>query len=240
VADWNKPDGALWAPALGCALFEGFCRSFFTVYSPLTVEGLYNLPKEPFLLCSNHSSHADSAVLMTASGRHFRSFALLGASDYFFRARNVRWKVAPWMNVIPIERRPGPRSLSSCLKICRQFMEQTGGSLILYPEGTRSLDGTMQEFKAGAGLFATELGVPLVPAYIDGTHRILPKGRTLPRTGPVTVRFGEAMVPAKIAANGDLHRDRRRLVIEQLYRSIRHLGMGSPAQDLVAQIPEKG
>jgi 1-acyl-sn-glycerol-3-phosphate acyltransferase len=240
MADWNKPDGALWAPALGCALFEGFCRTFFTVYSPLTVEGVHHLPKEPFLLCSNHSSHADSAVLMTASGRHFRSFALLGASDYFFRARNVRWKVAPWMNVIPIERRPGPRSLSSCLKICRQFMEQTGGSLILYPEGTRSIDGTMQEFKAGAGLFATELGVPLVPAYIDGTHRILPKGRTLPRTGTVTVRFGEAMVPGKISANGDLHRDRRRLVIEQLYRSIRHLGMGSPAQDLVAQIQEKG
>jgi 1-acyl-sn-glycerol-3-phosphate acyltransferase len=144
------------------------------------------------------------------------------------------------MNVIPIERRPGPRSLSLSLSICRQFLEQNGGCLILYPEGTRSLDGNMQDFKSGVGLFATQLGVPLVPAYIDGTHRILPKGRTMPRTGRVTVRFGEAMAPAKVSTNGELLRDRRRLVVEQLYRNIRNLGMGFPAQELVAQIQEKG
>jgi 1-acyl-sn-glycerol-3-phosphate acyltransferase len=237
---WNKPDGALWAPAIGSAMFEGFCRMFFTVYCPLTVEGLHHLPKEPFLMCSNHSSHADSAALMTASGRSFRSFALLGARDYFFHSRNVRWKVAPWLNVIPIERHPGPRSLSASLKICREFMEQTGGSLILYPEGTRSIDGTLQDFKAGAGLFATQLGVPLVPAYIDGTHRMLPKGRTMPRTGTVRVRFGEAMSMAKTPANGELLRHRRRMVVEQLHRNIRNLGLGAPTQEFVAQFHEKG
>jgi 1-acyl-sn-glycerol-3-phosphate acyltransferase len=236
----HKPDGALWAPAVGSAMFEGFCRMFFTVYCPLTVEGLHHLPKEPFLLCSNHSSHADSAALMTASGRSFRSFALLGASDYFFHSRNVRWKVAPWLNVIPIERRPGPRSLSTSLTICRRFMEQTGGSLILYPEGTRSIDGSMQDFKAGAGLFATQLGVPLVPAYIDGTHRMLPKGRTMPRSGAVTVRFGEAMSMAKTSTNGELLRDRRRTVVDQLHRNILNLSMGASTQELVAQIQEKG
>jgi 1-acyl-sn-glycerol-3-phosphate acyltransferase len=240
MSSWQKPDGALWAPAFGSAMFEGFCRMFFSFYSPLTVEGLHHLPDGPFLLCSNHSSHADSAALMTASGRSFRSFALLGASDYFFHSRNVRWKVASLMNVIPIERRPGPKSLNCCLAKCRQFLEQTGGCLILYPEGTRSPDGVMRDFKSGAGLFATELGVPLVPAYVDGTHRILPKGRSMPRTGTVTVRFGEAMAVAKTPANGELLRERRRLVVEQLYRSVRLLSLGSPAEELVAQIQEKG
>jgi len=223
----DRSDGAFWASAVGSAFFECFCRAFFKWYCPLTVEGRQHLPDGPFLLCSNHASHADSAALMTASGRRFRSFALIGASDYFFHSRRLRWSVSPLMNVIPIERKPGPKSLSACLATCRKFLEQNEGSLILYPEGTRSPDGQMRAFKAGAGLFAIELGVPVVPACIEGTHRILPKGRSVPRTGSVTVRFG---APLELAGwgdgCGDLPRDRRRHVIEHLTQSIRTLSPG--------------
>lgn len=215
----DRPDGPFWASAAGSAFFERFCQAFFKWYCPLTVDGRQHLPDGPFLLCSNHASHADSAALMTASGRRFRSFALIGASDYFFHSRRLRWSVSPLMNVIPIERKPGPKSLSACLATCRRFLEQNGGILILYPEGTRSPDGQMRAFKAGAGLFAISLGVPVVPARIEGTHRILPKGRSVPRTGPVTVRFG---APLDLASGGlgDLPRDRRHHVIEDLTRSI--------------------
>jgi 1-acyl-sn-glycerol-3-phosphate acyltransferase len=240
MTGWRKGDGAIWAPAFGSAMFESFCRIFFSCYCPLTVEGQHHLPKESFLLCSNHTSHADSAALMTASGRSFRTFALLGASDYFFHSRNVRWLISPLMNVIPIERRPGPKSLASSLAICRQFLAQTRGSLILYPEGTRSPDGEMRAFKTGVGLFATELGVPVVPAYIEGTHQILPKGRTLPRWGPVTVRFGEALAPATHAWVAEPLRDRRRAVVKQLARNIQLLGLGHKTQELVAEVHEKG
>jgi 1-acyl-sn-glycerol-3-phosphate acyltransferase/long-chain acyl-CoA synthetase len=227
----DSSGGAFWASALGSACFERFCRGFFQWYSPLTVEGRHHLPDAPFLLCSNHTSHADSAVLMTASGRSFRSFALMGASDYFFRSRRVRWAVSPLMNVIPIDRDPGSKSLSACLATCRRFMEQTGGSLILYPEGTRSPDGEMRAFKSGAALFAIELDVPVVPAYIEGTHHILPKGRNMPRSGPVTVRFGEPLAVAR-PRPGELPRDRRRRVVEQLTESILMLRSGTP--ELVA------
>jgi 1-acyl-sn-glycerol-3-phosphate acyltransferase len=225
-------DAAFHATALGSALFQGFCRTFFSVYSPLTVEGRHHLPNQPFLLCSNHTSHADSAVLMTASGRSFRSFALIGASDYFFHSRSVRWRVAPLMNVIPISRQPGAHSLSACLDSCRRFL-QSGGNLILYPEGTRSPDGEMRNFKSGVGLFALELGVPVVPAYIDGTHEILPKGKSFPRSGSVTVRFGEALQPARLGSEG-LHRDQRRYFVEQLTQRIRMLHSRYAAQELVA------
>jgi 1-acyl-sn-glycerol-3-phosphate acyltransferase len=228
----HHPDGAFHATAVGSALFQAFCRTFFSMYCPLTVEGRHNLPDEPFLLCSNHSSHADSAVLMTASGRSFRNFALIGATDYFFHSRSVRWRVAPLMNVIPINRQPGAHSLSACLDTCRRFL-QGGGSLILYPEGTRSPDGEMRAFKSGVGLFAMELGVPVVPAYIDGTHEILPKGKSLPRSHSVTVRFGEALQPARIG-RGDLHREQRRHVVEQLTQRIQMLSSRSAAQELVA------
>jgi 1-acyl-sn-glycerol-3-phosphate acyltransferase len=224
----DRSDGAFWASAVGSAFFERFCRAFFRWYCPLKVDGRQHLPDGPFLLCSNHSSHADSAALMTASGRHFRSFALIGASDYFFHSRGRRWSVAPLMNVIPIERKPGAKSLSACLATCRSFLEHNGGILILYPEGTRSPDGQMQTFKPGAGLFAMELGVPVVPARIEGTHRILPKGRFMPRIGPVTVRFGAPLEPATLGF-GNLPRDRRHHVIEHLAQSIRMLSTGDEA-----------
>ena len=236
----HKADGAFWAPGVGSAMFEGFCRMFFASYCPLTVEGRHHLPDGPFLLCSNHTSHIDSAALMTASGRSFSSFALLGASDYFFHSRRVRWSVAPLMNVIPIERRPGPKSLAACLALCRRFLEQTGGGLILYPEGTRSLDGEMQAFKTGAGLFAIELGVPLIPAHIEGTHRILRKGQSVPRSGPLTVRFGEVLALATLAWNGESIRERRRLAVEQLARNIRLLGFGCQPREFAAEVEGKG
>jgi len=240
MTGWRKSNGAIWAPAVGSAVFESFCRMFFACYCPLTVEGRHHLPDGPFLLCSNHSSHADSAALMSASGRSFRSFALLGASDYFFHSRIVRWSVTPLMHVIPIDRRPGPKSLTDCLATCRRFLEQTRGILILYPEGTRSPDGHMQAFKAGAGLFAIELGVPVVPANIEGTYRILPKGRFMPRSSPLTVRFGQALALTTLSRNVESVRDRRRSVVEQLARNIRLLSLGHRPDELVAGVQEKG
>ena len=232
-----SPHDAFWATSSGSLCFEGFCRAFFKWYCPLRIEDRHHLPNVPFLLCSNHTSHADSAVLMTASGRSFRSFALVGASDYFFRSRRLRWTVSPLMNVIPIDRDPGAKSLSACLETCRQFMRQTGGSLILYPEGTRSPDGEMRGFKSGAVLFAMELEVPVVPAYIQGTHAILPKGRYIPRTGPATVRFGEPLEFAR-PQPGELPRDRRRRAVEQLTHRIRMLSSGREAQDLAGDLRE--
>jgi 1-acyl-sn-glycerol-3-phosphate acyltransferase len=227
-----------WASALGGLCFERFCRTFFKWYCPLTVDDPQNLPDTPFLLCSNHSSHADSAVLMTASGRSFRSFALVGASDYFFHSRRLRWLVSPLINVIPIDRKPGAKSLSACLSTCRQFIEQTGGSLILYPEGTRSEDGKLRALKSGVVLFAIELDMPVVPAYIEGTHDILPKGDYLPRAHPVRVRFGQ---PVRFARpqSGELPRERRRIAVEQLTQSIRRLSSNRDVGERAADFEEK-
>jgi len=175
---------------------------------------------------------------MTASGLSFRSFALIGASDYFFRSRSLRWTVSPLMNVIPIDREPGAKSLSACLTSCRQFMQQTGGSIILYPEGTRSPDGEMRVFKSGAVLFALELEVPVVPAYIEGTHLILPKGCYVPRSGRVTVRFGEP-IEFERPQRGEIPRERRRRAVERLTRSIRMLSSRRDDGDFAADLQEK-
>ena len=71
-----------------------------------------------------------------------------------------------------------------------------GQSVIIFPEGARSTDGTLQPLRQGIGLLATQLRVPIVPAYIDGAHEILPKGARLPShrvRRHVAVRFGEPL-----------------------------------------------
>jgi 1-acyl-sn-glycerol-3-phosphate acyltransferase len=225
----GKAEGMFLAPATGSAMFQAFCRGFFFCYCPLTVEGREHLPASPFIICSNHTSHIDSAVLMTASGRPFSTFALLGASDYFFDSKRVRFVVSRFMNVIPIDRQAQAKSLQRSLAMCDDFLQRTHGNLILYPEGTRSSSGEMQAFKKGAGLFAVALGVPVVPAYIEGAHRILAKGKNVPRVGAATVRFGE---PVRFQSNSSdpLHeREVRKAAVELLEQRIRGLSRKPPA-----------
>ena len=117
-------------------------------------------------------------------------------------------------------------------------MQETGGSLILYPEGTRSRNGQMQAFKSGAVLFAFELEVPVVPAYIEGTNLILPKGCYVPRAGRVMVRFGEPIEFDPPRA-GELPRERRRRAVERLTESIRRLSSRSGSNESSAELQKE-
>jgi 1-acyl-sn-glycerol-3-phosphate acyltransferase len=220
------------APATGSAMFQAFCRTFFFCYCPLTVEGRNHLPAPPFILCSNHASHIDSAVLMTASDLPFSTFSMLGASDYFFDSRRIKFVVSRFMNVIPIDRHAQHQSLRRSLAMCDDFLQRRHGNLILYPEGTRSSNGEIQIFKKGAGLFAVELGVPVVPAYIEGARHILPKGNSIPRPGSVTVRFGEPIRFKLNQRDPELDRERRKAAVGLLEQRIRGLSRGPSSEDL--------
>jgi 1-acyl-sn-glycerol-3-phosphate acyltransferase len=232
-----KAEKMLSAPKIGSTLFQAFCRAFFVYYCRLTVAGRNYLPVPPFIICSNHVSHIDSAVLMTASGLPFNAFALLGASDYFFDSWKARFLVSRFMNVIPIDRQARPKLLGRSLAMCAEFLQRTHGNLILYPEGTRSWNGEIQAFKSGAGLFAVNLRVPIVPAYIDGAYKILAKGSLMPRPGPVLVRFGEPITFEANQFDALRRRVRRRAAIELLERRIRALSQRPPAGELIG-LPE--
>jgi 1-acyl-sn-glycerol-3-phosphate acyltransferase len=176
-------------------LFEAFARLVFRFYCPLTVEGREHLPPMPFLLCSNHSSHMDSIVLMTASRERFSHFGLLAADDYFFRNSAVYRGYSCLVHLIPISRKPTPALLNGTLEECRRFLNGGQRGLIVFPEGTRSKNGQMGTFKRGAGMLAVKLALPLVPAYIEGTGKAMPKGRFFPAPRPVRIRIGTPVLP---------------------------------------------
>ena len=159
-----------------------FCR-------PFRVEGRDRVAAAgaPVLLIANHSSHLDApSVLRALPAELRRRTAVAAADDYFYRGRWRGGAATAVLNTFPFAR---SGSVRPSLEYCAELVER-GWSVLIYPEGTRSPDGRLQEFERGIGVLAMRLGVPVVPVAIWGTHEVLPKGQRLPRRGAVRVRFG--------------------------------------------------
>lgn len=179
------------------------------------------LPAGPFMVCTNHNSHIDSIAIMAALGMPFSACALLAAEDYFFHSR-MRLKIlARVLTLIPVRRRASAASFRATVERCRFFFACGGRALIAYPEGSRGGGEGLRPFKRGPAVIALALGLPIVPGFILGTDRILPKGRTLPRPGPITVRFGR---PLGVDAGGGAEgRGRSKKLTLELERRVRAL-----------------
>lgn len=152
------------------------------------VAGLHNIPREgPFLIAANHSSHLDPPFIGANVPRQIAFFA-----------RKSLWKggVGSWwmdhVGSIPVEREGGD---VQAIKRVLQTL-QSGKALILFPEGTRSEDGSLQPAKAGVGLIACKTRVPVLPVRIFGSHIAFGKGRPLRPGTPVSIVFGRMLQPA--------------------------------------------
>lgn len=168
-------------------------RVVYGVSFRLRAEGRENLPAQPrYIIAANHASHLDSLAVLLATGDRGRRLRVVGAKDYFFNTRWKRWFFGRLLHAIPFDRN---ENFVEGLRLCKRALEEDY-SLLIFPEGTRTTTGELQPFKLGVGILARELGVPIVPAYIDGAFEALPKGRTVPRPAPIRVRFGAPIAPA--------------------------------------------
>lgn len=175
-----------------------FMPSLFSIfvrfYVRPRIEGAEHLPADgSFIIASNHSSHADTAVIFTALPAKLRKrFVAAAAQDYFFQGGPMQLASRILFNAIPIarDRRGGQDPLRHAARALRE-----GYALLLYPEGTRSKDGTIGPFRGGIGRLIAEFpGTPVIPTFVGGTTRVMPKGKVVPRPFKVTVRFGEPML----------------------------------------------
>jgi len=149
----------------------------------------------PYLVCPNHQSYLDPfLVCSTYSRQVLKNTFHVGASMYF--TNSVMAQLARIINVVPID---------PDLQLLRAM--RVGGAglrakriLNIYPEGQRSLDGELQEFKKGAAILATELKVPIVPVTLDGPYRIWPRKSWRFRLAKVTIAFGEPIDASRFAA----------------------------------------
>lgn len=172
----------------------GMFVRFVQLYVRPKVEGREHLPAEgSFIIAANHQSHADTAVVFTALPKAIRErFVAAAAQDYFFNGGPSQYASRVLFNAIPIarDRRGGQDPLRHLSRALRE-----GYVLLMYPEGTRSKDGTLGPFRAGIGKLVAEFpGTPVIPTWIGGTTRVMPKGKLIPRPVQVTVRFGEPLL----------------------------------------------
>ena len=178
--------------SLGRSFVRGLMGLGFRYYTGFKCQGLEHLPKSgPFIIAANHNSHADTAAVLVAVGKRAETLNALAAKDYWFRNRLWGWAFHTFLGTVPFDRQGhGADSLGLAVGLL-----QRNHSLLFFPEGGRSNTGQMQPFKSGIGLLALESGMPVVPTHIQGTFRVLPKGRSLLKRHPVQVRFGPPILP---------------------------------------------
>ena len=161
------------------------------------VEGLDVLQglRPPVIFVANHSSHLDAPLVLTSLPPAWRERTATGAAaDYFF---DVWWRAAATalvFNAFPVERSGGK---GRATQLARKMLND-GWNLLVFPEGTRSKDGWVREFRLGAARLAVEHSVPVVPVALRGTYQAMPRGASWPAKGrkPVTVRFGRPLEPS--------------------------------------------
>jgi len=168
----------------------GIYRNYFS----LKCYGLEHIPQgKPYIIMPNHSSHLDTLTVITALGTKAYHLWVLAARDYWFATRLQGWFAQTCLNALPIEREGNFTEFLQDLRAANEVMAQNKG-LLIFPEGTRSLDGKLQPFKPGVlSLLIYGPNVPVIPAYIEGTYHALPKGRNLPKKHPVRIVFGEPL-----------------------------------------------
>lgn len=161
----------------------------------LRIEGLdvFDALDGPVVFVANHSSHIDTALLLTTLPVEWqRRVAVGAAADYFFDAwwRAVGSALA--FSTFPIER--GGVGLS---ETPTRLLDE-GWSLVIYPEGTRSPDGWTRRFRLGAAYLAHAARVPVVPIAIVGSYAAMPRGRGWPKPGrpEIHVRYGRPLTVA--------------------------------------------
>jgi len=164
-------------------------RVWLRVYHRLEIIGRENLPREgSFVLVANHCSHLDALTILAAIPiRKLHRVFPAAAQDFFFVSVPRLAVAAVVVNALPFNRQANIRQ---SLALCRKLLENSGNVLVLFPEGTRSTTGEMAEFKPGVGLILAGTPVPIVPCYLDGTHRAWPKGSFLPRPRRVRLLIG--------------------------------------------------
>jgi long-chain acyl-CoA synthetase len=180
---------------LGRFAVRGAERAIFDGWLKPKILGRGNIPaNRNFIVVANHSSHLDFSLIGYALGAIGDDIRVLAAKDYFFNTPARRFLAANFTSMMPFDReRAQLESLEDALAELAQ-----GRSVLMFPEGTRSADGEIHEFKSGAGFLALRSRCDVLPVLIRGTYDVMGKGSLVPRRHPVEVRIGRVINASKL------------------------------------------
>lgn len=173
-------------------LTEGLVRPAAHLLARPAVRGADRLDDldGPAIFAANHHSHVDTPLLLSVIPEPWQHHLAVGAAaDYFFANQLSAALSALVISAIPIERHKVSRRGAD---LAAELLGE-GWSFLVFPEGGRSPDGWGQAFRPGAAYLSIRCDVPVVPIHLEGTGRILQKGRTLPQPSRTTVTFGRPL-----------------------------------------------
>ncbi len=166
---------------LGYSLSKAIAKTFFNY----RVIGAENMIEEgPCIIAANHCSYLDPPLVGVACKRAIHYLARKSLLDV-----PVLGPILPELNVIPVDQKNADRSaLMGAIRVVRN-----GGAVLIFPEGSRSTDGTLQPAQPGIGMIAAKTGAPVVPVRVLGSFEAYPRGVAVPRGCPVEVVIGRPL-----------------------------------------------
>ena len=154
------------------------------------VRGLERLDaSRSYVFAANHQSIYDIPIIFAAVPYQLR----IVAKDSLGRIPFLGWHLRRTGHLLVDRARPGAGVVKKMARLVGEHH-----SLIVFPEGTRSVDGTVGRFKGGSFVLAREAGVPIVPISISGSRHVMQKGRLMVRPGEVTVTVHEPIETAAV------------------------------------------
>ena len=180
----------------------------------------------PALLISNHVTDVDAALILSALPLRWRSSLAIATQGELLRDWRYPAVTLPWymrlksrlayalgaaiFNVFSIPRQSGFRQ---SFAYAGEAVDH-GWNILIFPEGNETRDGKIQPFKAGIGLLANELNIPVIPIKLDGLFELKQKRELFPRPGAVSVTFGEPISFSPELAAEEITRELERRVRE--------------------------
>jgi 1-acyl-sn-glycerol-3-phosphate acyltransferase len=163
-------------------------------YTHPKVLGIHHLAglEFPVIFVANHASHMDTPLLLRALPDKWRSHTVvMAAADYFYKSHLKALAVTLAVGTVPLERRGVDKRSSDRMS----WLIRERWNILMYPEGTRSRTGGLGRFRSGAAYLAIQHQIPVVPIYLHGTYRAMPRGTRWPRPHPVEVHIGAPIRP---------------------------------------------